>query len=64
MFALENTLQPHDYFGTTEDIAILNLNETTDANIVFGLREVEMRDNLINKEIANIRIVNENKKIT
>ena len=63
VFSLENTLQPHDYFGTTEDIAIFNLNETTGANIVSGLREVEMRDNLINKEIANIRIVNENKKI-
>lgn len=38
VFSLENTLQPHDYFGTTEDIAIFNLNETTDANIVSGLR--------------------------
>ena len=31
-------------------------------NKIFSL-DVEMRDNVINKEIANIRIINENKKI-
>ena len=63
IFSLENKLQPHDYFGTTEDIAIFSLNETVDVNVLSGLRDVEMRDNVINKEIANIRIINENKKI-
>ena len=63
VFSIENKFQPHDYFGTTEDIAIFNINETADANIVSGLRDVEMRDHVINKKIANIRIINENKKI-
>ncbi len=64
VFSLENKFQPHDYFGTTEDIAVFNLNKTVDADIRSGLREVEMSDNLINKGIATICIVNENKKFT
>ena len=39
------------------------INETADANIVSGLRDVEMREHVINKKISTIRIINENKKI-
>ena len=63
VFALRNELQPMDYFGTTEDIAVFSLSECFDKNIISGLKNVEMHDNVIAKNITSIRIINENKKI-
>ena len=36
VFALRNELQPMDYFGTTEDIAVFSLSECFDKNIISG----------------------------
>ena len=63
VFALRNELQPMDYFGTTEDIAVFSLSECFDKNIISGLKNVEMHDNVIAKNITSIRIINENQKI-
>ena len=63
VFALRNELQPIDYFGTTEDVAVFSLSESVDKNIISGLKNVEMRDNVIAKNITSIRIINENQKI-
>lgn len=63
VFALRNELQPTDYFGTNEDIAVFSLSECSDKNIISGLKNVEMHDNVIAKNITSIRIINENKKI-
>lgn len=64
VYNLTNCQETVDYFGQTDDVAVSRFEETTADEIKSAFADVEQIDTPIGASIDEIRLVNENQRIT
>lgn len=62
-FAITNTIHVLDYFGADEDVAVLELCPLPETEMRSMLKGVMMTDHAIGRQIIEIRVINENKRL-
>lgn len=62
-YALTNITRPMDYYGSTEDVAILNLTQSEEQQIHSMVEDNQMIVTPVGKVITGIDIVNEHQKL-
>lgn len=64
VYNLTNCQETIDYFGQTDDVAIMRFEETTPDEIKSAFKNVEQIDMPIGAPIDEIRLINENQRIS
>ena len=62
-FAVTNTIEVLDHYGTDEDVAVFRLEERPESEIVSLVDGVTMTDIPVGRIIREIRIINEHQKL-
>lgn len=62
-FILTNTTRPMDYYGATEDVAVMNFSQTDEQQICSMVEDNQMIDTPVGKMITGVDIVNEHQKL-
>lgn len=64
VYNLTNCQETVDYFGQADDVAVLRFEETTSDEIKSAFTDVEQIDTPIGAAIDEIRLINENQRIS
>ena len=64
VYRLQNKLEPVDYFGEKEDIAVFRFLEADKTDIVSALQGITQVKTFVNETIRKIRIVNEEQRLS
>lgn len=64
IYSLTNKQEVVDYFGNTDDIAVLKLCKSENSEIKSALKDVNMISTPVNETIVSVKIVNENQKVS
>lgn len=62
-FVLTNTTRPMDYYGATEDVAVMNLSQTEEQKIHSLVEDNQMVNTPVGKKITGVDIVNEHQRL-
>jgi len=63
VYAFTNTQETVDYFGVTEDMAVVKLSVSDDVMIRSAFKDVEMISTPVDEEIISVKIVNEQQTV-
>lgn len=62
-FVLTNTTRPMDYYGATEDVAVMNLSQVQEQQIHSMVEDNQMVNTPVGKKITGVAIVNEHQRL-
>ncbi|MBE5807248.1 MAG: hypothetical protein E7317_02785 [Clostridiales bacterium] len=63
IFALTNDIRVMDHFGSDEDVAVLELNASTEREIHSWIDNITMVETPVGTSVKEIRVINENQRL-